>query len=300
MEELLKTEDLTKRYGRQTVVRGISLSVRKGDIYGFVGKNGAGKTTFLRMVLGLTRPSSGCVELFGGEKRAKAGRRIGSLVESPALFRNMSAKDNLELLCDSLKEDRAQVPEILHTVGLEKTGRKKAGDFSLGMKQRLGLGIALIGNPELLLLDEPINGLDPTGIVEVRQLLLRLQEQGKTIFISSHILGELEKISTRYGIIADGRLVEELTAQELSEKCQSGTELKVSDVARAQEVLSELCTAERVTVGPGNRLLVTGEVEDVGLLTSRLHESGVMVKSIRQTEGDAEGYFIAKMEGKTP
>ena len=196
-EYVLKTDKLTKVYGKNKVVNEVSMHVKKGDIYGFIGKNGAGKTTFMRMVSGLASPTEGSMELFGEKDLEVQRKRIGSLIESPGIYPNMTASDNLEVVRRILGiTDRHIVEKILEFVGLESAGKKKVKNFSMGMKQRLGLAISLMRNPDFLVLDEPINGLDPSGIKEVRDLLLKLNEERQiTILISSHILGELSKIA---------------------------------------------------------------------------------------------------------
>ena len=296
---VLQTDGLTKVYSDTKVVDGVSLTVNQGDIYGFVGKNGAGKTTFIRMILGLTGITDGSFRLFDGENISSAKKRVGSLIESPAIFRNMTAKQNLDIYCTMLGTDKKTIPDILKTVGLADTGRKKSGDFSLGMKQRLGIAIALIGNPDFLILDEPINGLDPTGIVDIRELLLDLKNQGKTIFISSHILGELEKIATRYGIISSGKLVEEITSQELAEKCGSRTVITVSDTSKSVEIIAKILdTGSENIECDKNNIFVKSKIDNIGELTNALFNAGVTVSGISNDENSAEKYFIRKMEGK--
>ena len=296
---VLQTDGLTKVYSDTKVVDGVSLTVNQGDIYGFVGKNGAGKTTFIRMILGLTGITDGSFRLFDGENISSAKKRVGSLIESPAIFRNMTAKQNLDIYCTMLGTDKKTIPDILKTVGLSDTGRKKSGDFSLGMKQRLGIAIALIGNPDFLILDEPINGLDPTGIVDIRELLLDLKNQGKTIFISSHILGELEKIATCYGIISSGKLVEEITSQELAEKCGSRTVITVSDTAKSVEIIAKILdTGSENIECDKNNIFVKSKIDNIGELTNALFNAGVTVSGISNDENSAEKYFIRKMEGK--
>lgn len=297
MEYILKTEGLTKVYAKQKAVDDVCLTILPGDIYGFVGKNGAGKTTFIRMILGLTRSDSGSFSLFNGENVSKARKRIGSLVESPALYPNMTAKENLEIFCSMLGEDKNQVGEILEKVGLADTGKKKAGDFSLGMKQRLGIAMALVGDPELLILDEPINGLDPTGIVEIRELILELKNKhNKTVFISSHLLGELEKIATRYGIIAKGRLIEEITAEELEKKCGSRTSVKTNDPKKAMEIIKKLLNIENVEIDAKGTILIGDPVKNIGEITNELFKNDIVVEGISTSDSSAESYFIKKME----
>ena len=222
-EYIMQTFGLTKKYGEIISVSNLNMKIKKGDIYGFIGRNGAGKTTTIRMITGLVTPTSGEIELFAhkSEKIINAGLpRIGSIIEHPALYTDFTAYENMELRGKLLGiPDKKVIHSILETVELSEVGKKKVKNFSLGMRQRLGLALALLGNPDFLILDEPINGLDPEGIVEMRKLLKRLnEEQGITILISSHILGELSKLATRYGVINNGTLVEEFTEKELELK----------------------------------------------------------------------------------
>lgn len=226
---ILMTENLTKKYGKTLAVDHVSMTVNRGDIYGFIGVNGAGKTTFMRMVCGLARPTEGSLELYGAshpKALQKARKKMGALIEHPALYPNMSALENLEVQKRYLglkgrpaSEDTLR--ELLELVGLGDAAGKKAGAFSMGMKQRLGLAVALTGSPEFLVLDEPTAGLDPVGVVELRSLLLKLnQEKGLTIFFSSHDLSEMQRLATRYGFLEKGRLVREITAAELEQECR--------------------------------------------------------------------------------
>lgn len=295
MESILRTDRLTKQYGSFTAVDSVSLTVRPGDIYGFVGKNGAGKTTFIRMLLGLTAPTAGSFELFDGQEPSAARKRIGSLVEGPALYKNLTAYQNLELYAVMLGLRNPPLRELLGTVGLSDTGRKKAADFSLGMKQRLGIAMALLGDPELLILDEPINGLDPTGIVEIREMLTELQSQGKTIFISSHILGELEKIATRYGIISSGRLVDEITADELKRLSGTHTLIRTDKPEQAAEIVRTKLRTDDVVID-NQTVVVRHAVQNIGELTNALFTAGIVVSGLNTDESGAEEYFIRKME----
>ncbi len=295
---VLKTENLVKEYAHTKVIDHISLTVSQGDIYGFVGKNGAGKTTFIRIILGLAEQNEGTFELFDGENIYSARKHIGSLIESPALYTNMTAKENLNMYCTMLGVDKQQIEEILSTVGLSDTGKKKVRNFSLGMKQRLGIGMALVGDPDFLILDEPINGLDPSGIVEIRELLLELKSKGKTIFVSSHYLGELEKIATRYGIIANGKLIEEITKEELAEKCGKRTVIKTDAPEKAKNILCEFLQTDKISVGADNVIYVQETISDIGAVTNQLFQSGIVVSGIFDDENSAENYFIRKMEGK--
>lgn len=295
MSYVLQTEGLTKTYKKTKVVDQVSLTVRSGDIYGFVGKNGAGKTTFIRTVLGLTRPSGGTYRFFDGMALNDARRKVGSLIEGPALYRNMTARENIELYATMLQVDKGRSLMLLQTVGLADTGKKRVGDFSLGMKQRLGIAMALVGDPDLLILDEPINGLDPKGIVEIRELLLTLHQQGKTIFLSSHLLGELEKVATRYGIIANGHMVEEITAEELQRVCVARTVIKTNDPLKAAVVASRFLQTGEVTV-EGDRLMIAGTIDNIGALTNALFAENIVVSGISSDDNRAEEYFIRKME----
>lgn len=218
---ILKTNHLTKRYGHRAVVENLSMTIHQGDIYGFIGKNGAGKTTLIRMVTGLAVPSDGSIQLFGSGSLLEGRSRIGTVIEAPAFYPGMTARENI-IAFSRLQglRDFSHVEELLELVGLDHTGKKKCRNFSLGMKQRLAIAIALIGDPKLLILDEPTNGLDPEGMKEVRDLILKLnQERGITVLVSSHILGELSKFATRYGIIHHGKLIEEFTEEDLWRRC---------------------------------------------------------------------------------
>ncbi|MBQ9461963.1 MAG: ATP-binding cassette domain-containing protein [Clostridia bacterium] len=295
MKYVLKTEELTKTYSRSNAVDKVSITVKPGEIYGFVGKNGAGKTTFMRTVLGLTRASGGSFSFFDGQALKDAGRRIGSLIEAPALYKNLSAKDNLEMYSIMLKADKSRIPDILKLVGLSDTGKKPAARFSLGMKQRLGIAMALVGDPDFLMLDEPINGLDPMGIVEIRELLIRLRDEGKTIFISSHILGELEKIATCYGIISSGKLIEELTSEQLKKLSVEKTAITASDPEKARDIAVKLLKNDSITIEDG-KVYVAGGIPNIGELTNEMFKAGIVVSGISDENDSAEEYFLKKME----
>ena len=246
MEYILKTNSLEKKYKDFTAVNGLDMNVPKGAIYGFVGKNGAGKTTLIRMICGLQKPSSGDFELYGIKNTdpsiAKARRRMGAVVETPSIYLDMTAEDNLKHQFDILGlPDYEDVEKLLNFVGLKNTQKKKAGKFSLGMRQRLGIAVALCGDPDFLILDEPINGLDPQGIIDVRELILRLNRERKiTVLISSHILDELSKLATHYGFIDKGRILKEMKAEELENACRKCIRLTVSDIRALSMVLDEM------------------------------------------------------------
>lgn len=294
MDYVLKTEGITKQYGKHTVVNNVSMHVKKGDIYGFIGKNGAGKTTFMRMVAGLATPASGSMELFGSEELEKQRVRIGSLIEQPGLYGNMTAKENMEVVRRNLGiTEKHAVDEMLEFVGLSGTEKKKVKNFSMGMKQRMGIAIALFRNPDFLILDEPINGLDPAGIKEIRDLLLKLnQERQITILISSHILGELSKIATRYGIIKDGVLIEEFDSEELENRCRRCQKLVVDDVERAVTILEEKCHITGYDVLETGVIRVFERLDSNWDVNRELILGGVNLKESYLAGQDLEGYFM--------
>ena len=272
MEYVLRTKSLTKKFGSKIAVNAVDMNVAKGDIYGFIGRNGAGKTTAMKLILGLLNATEGEIELFGGEPLEKARGRIGSLIEAPGIYKNCTAYENMKrfsIIYGGTDEDIAQ---LLKFVGLENTGNKKAGRFSLGMKQRLGMAIAMLGNPEFLILDEPINGLDPEGIKDVRNAVLNLNEQkGVTFLISSHLLDELAKIVTRYGII----------------------NVRVDDVEKAITALLPLVPQEEIRVSGGELVLpIDVDAADANEL---LVKGGVRVSELGAMRGDMEEYFIARL-----
>lgn len=301
-EYILQTFGLTKQYGNNTAVYNVNMKIKKGDIYGFIGRNGAGKTTTIRMITGLVTPTKGEIELFSqkGEKNIKAGRpRLGSIIEHPALYPDFTAFENMKLRGKLLGiPDKKVINSILGTVGLSDVGKKKVKNFSLGMRQRLGLALALLGNPDFLILDEPINGLDPEGIVEMRKLLKKLnEEQGITILISSHILGELSKLATRYGVINNGTLVEEFTDKELQLKCRKYLSLKVSDSAKTSFVLEDIFKTTNYEVLPDNIIKVYNLLDMSGEICLELAKNDVKIYSIESKGDDLEEYFMKLMGG---
>lgn len=221
METLVQTNNLTKQYGQHKAVNNVNLSVRKGEIYGLIGRNGAGKTTILRLISGSAKPTNGSISLFGQNSRDSIymQKHIGLLIETPGIYLDMSARDNVKLKCMAIGiSNNSYIAELLKNVGLSAVDKKKVKCFSVGMKQRLGIALALVGNPELVILDEPTNGLDPQGIAEIREIIVQLNtEKNITFIISSHILGELSKIATCYGIIEKGELKRQFLKTELTE-----------------------------------------------------------------------------------
>lgn len=293
-EYVLRTQNLTKVFGQHRAVNNVSMNVRKGDIYGFIGKNGAGKTTFMKMVSGLANPTQGSMELFGKTGLEQQRKRIGCLIEEPGYYPNMTAAENMEVVRRNLGITEKNVTaEMLDFVGLSGAGRKKVKRFSMGMKQRLGIAVALVRNPDFLILDEPINGLDPSGIKEVRDLLTELnREKQITILISSHILGELSKIATRYGMIRDGILIEEFDAEELEERCKRCQKVVVDDAAAAARILEEVLGITSYDVPDGHMIRIferTGEAADIN---RALVMGGIALQESVLAGQDLEGYFM--------
>lgn len=301
-EIVLRTNKVTKKFKEQVANNNINMTIEKGDIYGLIGKNGAGKTTIIRMITGLAHKTSGSIELLGktSERELEEAREhIGSLIETPAFYADMTARENLEVsrLVRNIVGKKC-IDEALELVGLSDVGKKKFKDFSLGMKQRLGIANALLGNPRFLILDEPINGLDPMGIVEIRELLKKLnKEKDMTILISSHILSELAELATCYGIINNGELIEEISAKELSDKCKKYIELEVDDASRAVSVLESEFKIVNYAVLEGNKINIYSDLDMVGKINSVLSSKGVMIEKIGVKGENLEEYFMSKIGG---
>lgn len=298
MDYLLSTNQLTKKYNHTTAVNHVDLHLAAGDIYGFIGRNGAGKTTFLKMISNMARPTSGSVELFGysGSDLAKNNvfSRVGTLIEAPGLYPNLTAFDNVKLKClYSGVYEKKYVDELLDLVGLGTVGKKKTRAFSLGMKQRLGIALALVGKPDLLVLDEPTNGLDPQGIADVRDIIHRLRDEKKMSFIiSSHILEELSKTATRYGIIHEGNLLVELTRSDLLERSQQRLELTVNDIEKARPVLENM-DIQNYKVTDSGQIEVFERFNDSGDITMQLSLAGVKVSSIYLKQDSLENFYLS-------
>jgi ABC-2 type transport system ATP-binding protein len=298
MEYVLQTNNLTKMFGKKAAVNGVTLSVRRGDIYGFIGRNGAGKTTMIRMISGLAHSTSGSIRLFESEDLDKQRRKTGTMIENPAVFPSLTARQNLHYYCRLLGLDpQNTIDEMLNLVGLGDAGKKKAKNFSLGMKQRLAIAIALLDNPEFLMLDEPINGLDPSGIKEIRELVLKLnKERNITILISSHILGELSKMASRYGVINNGVMVDEFTNVELEGRCKGRLEIKVDNVELAVNILLKVVKASDIIVIDEKTIQITKDLEKAGLFNTELATNGVSVSSSVVVGQDLEDYFMHLMD----
>ena len=303
-EAILQTQELTRRYGHTLALDRASITVEKGQIFGLVGRNGAGKTTLIRLISGQSIPTSGQISLFGqtsdsGLNRARS--RTGAMVEIPSFYPYLTARQNLEYYrIQRGIPGRSCVDEALELVRLTGAGKKKFKTFSLGMKQRLGLALALMNQPELLLLDEPINGLDPEGIVELRELLLRLnRERQTTILISSHILSELSTLATHYAFIDRGRILETVSAADLRERCRDCLELRVDDAARAARVLEEQLGTRDFEVLPQARLRLYAFLDQPQTVNRVLMEEGVGLISVQQRDSNLEDYFLSLIDGRS-
>ena len=296
-EYVLRTVGLTKAFRSKIAVNSLNLTIKKGEIYGFVGRNGAGKTTAMKIILGLQEPDAGVVELFGMPNSDIQRRKIGALVETPGLYLNYSAYENLKAYSYLYGGDEAQIADILSFVGLSDTGNKKAAKFSLGMKQRLGIAIALLGRPEFLVLDEPVNGLDPEGIKDIRELILRLnKEYGMTIWISSHLLSELEKLATTFGIINNGILIEEFTHEELIKRCENKTEFVCNDPQRAAQLIKENFDIDAAT--SISSVIIPAQGANSGVIGKMLFANDIFVTEIKNTGISFEDYFISRLGEK--
>lgn len=297
-EYIVETTGLTKQYKKQKVVSDVNMKVPKGSIYGFIGRNGAGKTTTLKMICGLTKPTSGEIKLFKGTHKGFTYRSIGALIENVGAYPDLSAKENMKLKAIGLGlHDMKEIDEVLENLGLHHTGKKAVKYFSLGMKQRLGIALALLGKPDLLILDEPINGLDPEGIREIRNIVLKLnEEQDITIIISSHILGELDKVATHYGIIKDGELIEQISQKELSGKCSNYMAVVVDDIPKAIFVLEEKLNITKYEVMENDEIRIFTD-GDSKFINQEFMKNNIQISQIYYQKQDLESYFLNKIGG---
>ncbi len=301
MEYVLEATALTKRYRGFSALNGLNMKIPKGAIYGFVGRNGAGKTTLIRLICGLQEPSGGEYALYG-VKNTDAGivrsrRRMGAVVEGPSIYLDMTARENIrqQYRVLGLPSDDG-IEELLRLVGLGDTGKKKARNFSLGMRQRLGIAVALAGNPDFLVLDEPVNGLDPQGIIEMRELILRLnREHGITVLISSHILDELARLATHYGFIDGGRMLKEISAEELEARCRKCMRVEVSDAEVLARVLDGMQADYRIADDCHADIYAEIPVTE---LVSALAREGCTVGSIRERDESLESFYMNLMGGE--
>ena len=301
MEYVLETNAVTKRYRSFTALNGLTMRIPKGSVYGFIGRNGAGKTTLIRIICGLQEPTDGSYTLYGVKNTESAvlrsRRRMGAVVESPAIYLGMTAKENIRQQYNVLGiplDEGAE--ELLRLVGLDKTGSKTARNFSLGMRQRLGIAVALAGNPDFMVLDEPTNGLDPQGIIEMRELILKLnREQGITVLISSHILDELSRLATHYGFIDGGRMVREMSAEELEACCRKCIRMEVSDIKTLARVLDSMNAEYRIS--DEHHADVYAEIP-VTSLVSALAKENCTVKNIKEHDESLESFYMNLVGGE--
>ena len=300
MEYVLTTQGLSKHYKDFKALDDLSMHVPKGAIYGFVGRNGAGKTTLIRLICGLQSPTAGTYALYGADSRDKglsrARRRMGAVVEAPSIYLDLTARDNLreQYRVLGVPSDDG-IPELLRLVGLEDAGKKKARNFSLGMKQRLGIAVALAGDPDFLVLDEPVNGLDPQGIIDIRELILKLNRERRiTVLISSHILDELSRLATHYGFIDSGRMVKELSARELEAACRKCLRIEVTDTRALARVLDGM--------GVEYKILDDGKADvfaqvNISQLSKALDNQGCELLSAQERDESLESYFVNLVGG---
>ena len=302
--DLITTNDLCKVYGGKTVIDHVNMHIPEQSIYGFVGENGSGKTTIMRLLTGLAEPNSGSFTLFGVSNKDRqiyqVRQQVSAIVEATSLIPSMTARDNMiyQELYLGIKQTEEERFELLKKVHLQDVGEKKVRNFSLGMKQRLGIALALMNKPKLMLLDEPMNGLDPEGIAELRELLIELnQKEGITVLISSHILSELEKIASCYGFISHGKILEEITAEGLQDKCRKSVNVKVSDVAKAESVLKDLKIKDYKAYPSGDVKIFENVV--INDLVVAFTKEGITVLGINSQEESVEDYYLNLIkEGK--
>lgn len=299
---VLEAQNLTKRYKDSVALEHVELQIERGGIYGFIGQNGAGKTTFLRLVTGLSFPTEGELSLWGEntpDGLQKQRRRIGCMIETPALYPNLTARQNMEVQRIQRGIPNREVIEgCLQAVGLTDTGKKAVRNFSLGMRQRLGIAAALLNTPEFLILDEPVNGLDPAGIADLRKLLKRLnKEYGMTILISSHILEELYQTASRFILIDRGRIVEELSDRELDEKCRRHILIKAANPAGALLVLEEKLGTDKLQLMPDGVIRLYEYLDQVERVARILAEADILVTGLSVTGETLEDYFLSRVGG---
>ena len=294
---IIETKDLTKKYGGNPVVNKVNMHIPEGTIYGFVGENGSGKTTIMRLITGLAEPSGGSFTMFGIPNKDRrihpARKQMAAIVEATSLVPTMTARENLiyQELYLGIKLTEEERMELLKKVHLEYVGNKKVKNFSLGMRQRMGIALALMNHPKLMLLDEPMNGLDPQGIAELRDLLIELNvKEHITVLISSHILSELEKIASIYGFISHGHLLEELTVEELQNKCRKSLTIKVEDHDTIEKTIKGLKVKDYKIYSNGD-VVIYDDIE-IAAFVADLHKKGVKIISIKSSEENVEDYYL--------
>ncbi|AOV08903.1 ATP-binding cassette domain-containing protein [Sporosarcina ureilytica] len=302
LETILKATNVSKIYGKHKVLDKVSIEIKRGMIYGLIGQNGAGKSTFMRAVMGLITIDGGDIELFeatGSKGLQNARRRMGQSIETPALYPELTARENLQVQAANGGVSERKIDELLQLMNLSHTGKKKAKNFSLGMRQRLAIASTLMTNPEFLILDEPTNGLDPSGIVEMREIIQRLvSEHGITVLLSSHLLDELSQIATHYGILHDGKIIKELSKEELARETRQYIELETTDVQKAVVVLEEMEIRDFEVI-TGNEINIYEKLDDVATINHSLVKADVKVSRIGTTRQKLEDYFL-QLTGGAP
>lgn len=299
---ILKTINLCKIYNKKMIVDNVCMNIKRGDIYGFIGENGAGKTSFIRLITGLSKISTGNIILFGEDTKKgieDARKRIGTLIEVPAVYEEMTAYQNLDILrIQKGIPGKESIENVLKMVNLKNYENKKVKNFSLGMKQKLAIAQALLGDPEFLILDEPINGLDPVAIIEIRELLKKLnREKNTTILISSHILKELDQLATTYGVIKDGKLIEEFSHKDLIERCRKSLDIKVDDTNKCIIILENELKTSNFRIKEDNTIKLYDFIDEPGKVSTTLSKNGVVIEQIITSGNDLEDYFMELIGG---
>jgi ABC-2 type transport system ATP-binding protein len=301
-EIILKATNVSKIYGKHRALDKVSIEIKRGMIYGLIGENGAGKSTFMRTIMGLISISEGEIELFGetsGRGLQHARRKMGQSIETPALYPELTARENLKVQAANGGVSERGIDDLLRLMNLEHTGKKKAKNFSLGMRQRLAIASTLMTNPEFLILDEPTNGLDPSGIVEMREIIQRLvTERGMTVLLSSHLLDELSQIATHYGILHGGKLISELSKEELARETRQYIEIETTEVQKAVVVLDELSIKDYDVIN-GTEIHIYQHLDDVAKINRSLVLADVNVSRIGTTRQKLEDYFLQLTGGTT-
>ena len=297
MEYVMELEGLTKTFGKKTAVDNFSLKIEKGHICGLIGPNGAGKTTIMKMMAALTEPDSGEMKFFGSTNLNEARSRMSFIIEEPYMEHSMTARENMQYLRFIRGvADESRIDMLLDFVGLKDVGKKKVGKFSLGMRQRLGIAMSLLAKPEFMVLDEPINGLDPEGIIDVRKMLLKLTEEEKiTILISSHILKELSELCTDYAIVNHGKLIEKLSHEELLLKTKTFIGLRTNDIGRTCTVLEGSLGIRNYKVSPENEIMIYERLEDLERISSIVTQNNLTITKINVEGESLEDYYIGKV-----
>ena len=292
---ILRLENISKSYRNNVALRSMSVSIQRGEIYGVVGENGAGKSTLIRIIMGLCKPTTGTIELFGNTNPKAVNQqraRIGYIPDVCALYPNMTAEENLEIRCVEWGILKKNIQEILNLVCLSDVG-KKVSQYSLGMKQRLSFAIALLGNPEFLVLDEPTNWLDPMGIIELREILVNLnRRKHTTILISSHILNELHQMATQYMFISHGKLIECISSEKLSKKCSRHLLLQVTDIEKTIVLLEQVLHTENYELCPNNSIRLYAYIDQPDKVSLLLNQNGVGIKQLSSEGDDLETYYM--------